>query len=67
MKIWIPGSKFFRNGVCKYENGGTQCKFFNYHFIVYSWSNSDANVDPAQNVINGTLKHYVCQMYFKDA
>lgn len=67
MKIWIPGSKFFRNGVCRYENGGTQCKFFNYHFIVYSWSNSDANVDPAQNVINGLLKHYVCQMYFKDA
>lgn len=67
MKIWIPGSKLFRNGVCKYENGSTQVKFFNYHFIVYSWSNSDANVDPAQNVINGTLKHYVCQMYFKDA
>jgi len=67
MKIWIPGSKLFRNGVCKYENGSTQTKFFNYHFIVYSWSNSDANVDPAQNVINGTLKHYVCQMYFKDA
>lgn len=67
MKIWIPGSKLFRNGVCKYENGSTQVKFFNYHFIVYSWSNSDANVDPAQNVINGLLKHYVCQMYYKDA
>lgn len=67
MKIWIPGTKLFRNGVCKYENGSTQVKFFNYHFIVYSWSNSDANIDPAQNVINGLLKHYVCQMYFKDA
>jgi len=67
MKIWIPGSKLFRNGVCRYENGSTQVKFFNYHFIVYSWSNSDANIDPAQNVINGTLKHYVCQMYYKDA
>lgn len=67
MKIWIPGAKLFRNGVCKYENGSTQVKFFNYHFIVYSWSNSDANVDPAQDVINGLLKHYVCQMYYKDA
>lgn len=67
MNIWIPGAKLFRNGVCKFENGSTQTKFFNYYFIVYSWSNSDANVDPAQNVINGTLKHYVCQMYYKDA
>lgn len=67
MKIWIPGSKLFRGGVCRYENGSTQVKFFNYHFMVYSWSNSDANIDPAQNVINGILKHYVCQMYYKDA
>lgn len=67
MNIWIPGAKLFRNGVCKFENGSTQTKFFNYYFIVYSWSNSDANVDPAQNVLNGTLKHYVCQMYYKDA
>lgn len=67
MKIWIPGTKLFRNGVCRYENGSTQVKFYNYHFIVYSWSNSDANIDPAQEVINGYLKHYVCQMYYKDA
>ena len=67
MDIWIPGKKLFRNGICKYENGSTQTKFFNYYFIMYSWSNSDANVDPAQNVINGLLKHYICQMYFKDA
>lgn len=67
MNIWIPGSKLFRNGVCKFENGSTQTKFFNYYFIIYSWSNSDANVDPAQNIINGILKHYVCQMYYKDA
>ena len=39
IKFWIPGSKFARNGVVHYENGSQQVKFFDYHLLVYAYSN----------------------------
>jgi len=67
MKIWIPGSKLFKNGVVKYENASTQTKFFGYHFIVYSYINTEADTGDAGTVLSAFMKHYICQMYFKDA
>lgn len=67
VNIWIPGKKIVRNGVVRYENGISQPKFFDYHFCVYAYANGDANVDPTQNVFCGTVKHYISQMYYKDA
>jgi len=67
MKIWIPGSKLFKNGVIKYENASTQTKFFSYHFVVYSYINTEADTGDTGTVLSAFMKHYICQMYFKDA
>jgi len=39
VKFYIPGRKFSRNGVLQYENGTNLVKFFDYHFIIYVYSN----------------------------
>lgn len=66
-KMWIPGTKFVRNGVLKYENGTAQAKFFDYHFIAYGYANANTNVDPSYSIPVGVLKHHIVQMYYKDA
>jgi hypothetical protein len=30
VKIWLPGKKFTKTGVLKYENNSPQVKFFDY-------------------------------------
>ena len=35
----VPGKRFARNGILQYENGSVQTKFFDYHFIIYAYSN----------------------------
>ena len=67
VKIWIPGSKLFKNGVIRYENNSAQTKFFDYHFIMYAYINSDADSNNSGNVIAALMKHYICQIYYKDA
>lgn len=64
VKMWIPGSKFSKTGKIKYENGTDQPKFFDYHALVYAYSNYSTNQDQ-WNV--GRLNDYVKTLYFKDA
>jgi len=66
-KIWIPGAKLFRNGVIRYENASTQTKFFGYHLIMYAYVNSESDSADTGTVIAAQIKHYICQMYYKDA
>ena len=64
IRMWIPGAKFGRNGKVKYESGSTQVKFFDYHLLVYSYSNYDS----AETVFNvGRVNDEVIQMFYKDA
>lgn len=66
-KIWIPGYKIARGGVLQYEDASTQVKFFDYHCLLFAYSNysaTDANPG-AYNV--GRLNDSVIQMYYKDA
>jgi len=67
VKFYIPGSKFTKNRIIQYENGTTQVKFFDYHFMMYAYSNFstvDAGV-VAYNV--GRLNDCFIKMYYKDA
>ena len=66
-KIWIPGAKLFRNGLVRYENATTQTKFFGYHLIMYAYVNSETDSSESGAVIAAQIKHYICQMYYKDA
>jgi len=64
VKMWIPGSKFARNGVIQYSNGGGQQKFFDYNFMVYAYS----NYSTLQDVYYvGRVNDSIFQLSFKDA
>jgi hypothetical protein len=40
IKFWIPGAKFGRKGLIKYENGSIfQQKFYDYTLVLYAYSN----------------------------
>lgn len=65
INAWIPGRKFGKNGVIRYENSSTsQIKFYDYRFIIlaYDWYGTPQDVNNV-GVIN---ECYSC-VYFKDA
>ena len=39
VSLTIPAKKFTRNGKIQYENGTSQPKFFDYHAVLYAYSN----------------------------
>lgn len=63
-KMWIPGSKFGRQGVMQYENNSSQIKFYDYRivFVVYDWFGTPQDVN---NV--GQINELYTKLYFKDA
>lgn len=64
-KMWIPGSKFGRDGLVNYENGsGTQVKFYDYRICIlaYDWYGTPQDTN---NV--GVLNEMYTKVYFKDA
>jgi len=63
VKMWIPGKKIVRGGILQYENQSAQPKFFDYHMLVYAYSNYSTSQDL---VYVGRLNDYVRQIYFKD-
>ena len=64
IKAWIPGKSFSKNGVIQYENASTQVKFFDYHVLLYAYSNYTTDQD-VWNV--GRCNDYISQLYFTDA
>lgn len=65
LRIYLPGSKFGRNGVLKYENGSdTQLKFFDYTCVLYAYS----NYSTSQDLVHvARLNDYVKTTYYTDA
>lgn len=64
-KVTIPGRKFGRNGVIKYENGsGTQVKFFDYVpvIVAYDWYGTPQDVNTV-----GRINEMYAKIRFKDA
>ena len=67
VKMYIPGSKFVRNGRVVYENGSEQVKFFDYHMLLYAYSNySSVDSGPTTYYV-ARLNDAVIQLYYKDA
>jgi len=67
VKFFIPGRKFVRNCHLQYENGTTQTKFFDYHLILYAYSNF-STVDSGVGAFNvGRLNDCYIKMHYKDA
>lgn len=63
VKLWIPGSKFARNGHLKYNDQSTQTKFFDYHVILFAYSNYSTLQD---TYYVSRVNDYIKVMYFKD-
>lgn len=63
-KMWIPGKKFTKGGVLTYEDNTGQAKFFDYHVLMYAYSNYSTLQDVYYVARNND---YIKQMYFKDA
>lgn len=63
-KVWIPGSKFGNKGYITYENNSTQPKFFDYHCMVYAYSNY-TTLEGVWNV--GRINDAYTKIYYKDA
>jgi len=67
VKFYIPGNKFAKNRVIQYENSSTQIKFFDYHFMIYAYSNF-STVDSGPGAFNvGRLNDCFIKMFYKDA
>lgn len=64
IKVWIPGTKFVRSGVLRYEQGSSQPKFFDYHCLLYSYSNYSTDQDI---VYVARVNDYIQQIFYKDA
>lgn len=65
VSMWIPGRKFGKGGIVRYENtSGTQLKFYDYRFVLlcYDWYGTPQDVN---NV--GRINEAYCKIYFKDA
>jgi len=67
VKFYIPGTKFTKNRILQYDKQGTQVKFFDYHFMIYAYSNfSTVDTAPAAYFV-GRLNDCFIKMYYKDA
>ena len=65
VKMWIPGTKFSKTGKIKYENNSTQVKFFDYHLLVYAYSNWSTTALAGWDV--GRVNDEFIQLFYKDA
>jgi len=66
VKFYIPGNKFTKNRIIQYENGSTQIKFFDYHFMIYAYSNFSTVDSGLVNKV-GRLNDCFIKMFYKDA
>ena len=65
VKMWVPGTKFSKTGIIKYENGSSQVKFFDYHLVLYAYSNYSTSQALGYNV--GRLNDCIVQLHYKEA
>lgn len=64
-KVTIPGRKFGRQGVIKYENASvSQVKFYDFYpvFVAYDWYGTPQDANTV-----GRINELYCKMRFKDA
>lgn len=65
VRMYVPGAKFARNGLIKYDGNGTSQKFFDYHVLCYAYSNFSTS--DALGFYVGAVSTYVKQMFYTDA
>jgi len=66
VKFYVPGTKFKRDRIIQCENGTGQIKIFDYHFMIYAYSNYDTGAGLASYNV-GRLNDCFIRMFYKDA
>lgn len=63
VKMWVPGTRFTKDGNIQYENESTDVKFYDYRFVIlcYDWYGT-----PVTGQV-GKLNEGICKFYYKDA
>ena len=64
VKLWIPGSKFAKSKIIKYEDTDSRTKFFDYHALSYAYSNYSTQQDIWYVA---RVNDFICQFKYKDA
>lgn len=64
VSAWIPGKAFSKSGIISYENATVNPKFFDYHVVLFAYSNYSTDQDLWYV---GRVNAYLQTMYFKDA
>ena len=69
VSMYLPGRKFGRNGIIRYENGGQNVKFFDYYVLVYAYANYSTHLPggTVQTFNICAVADYVKTMYYTDA
>lgn len=65
ISAWIPGQRFAKKGIIRYENASaTQVKFFDYRWVVmaYDWYGTPQDLNTV-----GRINEFYTVLYFKDA
>jgi len=64
VKMWIPGTKFGRDGNLIYEDASSQPKFYDYRIILvsYDWYGTPQDVNAV-----GRINELFTKIYYKDA
>jgi len=64
IRFTIPVSKFSKNGIIQYENGGAQQKFFDYNIFIYAYSNYATSEALAWQVM--WVNDFFTRIHYKD-
>jgi len=60
--FFVPGREFTRNRIIQYESQSGQVKIFDYHFIVYAYS----NYSTAETYYVGRMNDFFIKLHYKD-
>lgn len=63
LNLWLPYKLFSKTGIIKYENNSSQTKFYDYHVLLYAYTNYST---PQDIYYVGRCNDYVKTMYFTD-
>lgn len=63
LNLWLPYKLFSKTGKIVYENNSSQTKFYDYHVLLYAYTNYST---PQDIYFVGRCNDYVKTMYFTD-
>jgi len=64
VKFELPGTKFYKNGIVRYDAGGDDGKFYDFNVLIYAYSNFSTSSALGYNVL--AVNDYYHLLQYKD-